>query len=210
MAEHEFDTVSSETVYVGKILALRLDEVAMPGGGTARREVVEHFGAVAVVALDEDTVTLVYQYRHAVGRRLWELPAGLIDVAGEDIRLAAARELEEETGLVAADWSVLVDVISAAGFCDESVRVYLATGLTDVSRAGGHDEEADLQVHRLPLSEAVAMVYRGEIVNSLAIAGILAAHGVRQGVARPRPVDAPWPDRPSRFAARQRGVTAHT
>ncbi len=209
--EHEFGTVSSETVYVGKILALRLDEVAMPGGGTARREVVEHFGAVAVVALDDDdTVTLVYQYRHPIGRRLWELPAGLIDIAGENIQLAAARELEEETGLVAADWSVLVDVISAAGFCDESVRVYLATGLTEVDRPGAHDEEADLQVHRFPLSEAVQMVYRGEVVNALAIAGILAAHGVRQGVARPRPADAPWPDRPTRLAARHHGVTAHT
>lgn len=209
--EHEFGTVSSETVYVGKILALRLDEVAMPGGGTARREVVEHFGAVAVVALDDDdTVTLVYQYRHPIGRRLWELPAGLIDIAGENIQLAAARELEEETGLVAADWSVLVDVISAAGFCDESVRVYLATGLSEVNRPGGHDEEADLQVHRFPLSEAVQMVYRGEVVNALAIAGILAAHGVRQGVARPRPADAPWPDRPTRLAARHHGVTAHT
>ncbi|HNM86827.1 MAG TPA: NUDIX hydrolase [Mycobacterium sp.] len=211
MPEHEFGTVSSETVYVGKILALRLDEVAMPGGGTARREVVEHFGAVAVVALDDDdTVTLVYQYRHPIGRRLWELPAGLIDIAGENIQLAAARELEEETGLVAADWSVLVDVISAAGFCDESVRVYLATGLTEVDRPGAHDEEADLQVHRFPLSEAVQMVYRGEVVNALAIAGILAAHGVRQGVARPRPADAPWPDRPTRLAARHHGVTAHT
>lgn len=210
VADHEFDTLSSETVYLGKILALRLDEVAMPGGGTARREVVEHFGAVAVVALDDDdAVTLVYQYRHPVGRRLWELPAGLIDIAGEDIQPAAARELEEETGLVAADWSVLVDVISAAGFCDESVRVYLATGLSEAGRSIGHDEEADLQVHRFPLSEAVQMVYRGEIVNALAIAGILTAHGVRQGVGRPRPVDAPWPDRPSRLAARQRGVTAH-
>ena len=92
---------------------------------------------------------------------------------------------------MAADWSVLVDVISAAGFCDESVRVYLATGLTEVDRPGAHDEEADLQVHRFPLGEAVQMVYRGEVVNALAIAGILAAHGVRQGVARPRPADAP-------------------
>ena len=208
MADHDFDTVGSETVYVGKILALRVDEVAMPGGRTARREVVEHYGAVAVVALDDqDNVVLVYQYRHAVGRRLWELPAGLIDIAGEDTRLAAARELEEETGLVAASWNVLVDVVSAAGFCDESVRVYLATGLTEVGRPDGDDEEADLQVHRLPLAEAVALVHRGEIVNSLAVAGILAADGTRRGLAQLRPVDAPWRDRPTRFAARLGSVS---
>ncbi|PRC42006.1 ADP-ribose pyrophosphatase, partial [Mycobacterium sp. ITM-2017-0098] len=77
---HAFSTVSSETVYVGKILALRADEVRMPGGGTARREVVEHFGAVAVVALDDDgRIVLIHQYRHPYGRRLWELPAGLLD-----------------------------------------------------------------------------------------------------------------------------------
>lgn len=210
MAEHEFETVSSDTLYVGKILALRADEVVMPGGATARREVIEHYGAVAVVALDtDDNVVLVYQYRHPIGRRLWELPAGLLDFHGEDPHLTAARELAEEAGLVAADWSVLVDVISAAGFSDESVRVYLATGLTEVGRPAGHDEEADLQVYRTPLAEAVQMVYRGEIVNSLAIAGILAAHGVRRGVAEPRPVGAPWTDRPWRFAARLRGAGAH-
>ena len=82
MAEHDFETVASETVYVGKIFALRADEVRMPGGDIARREVVEHFGAVAVVAIDDDgNVVLVYQYRHPLGRRLWELPAGLLDVA---------------------------------------------------------------------------------------------------------------------------------
>lgn len=205
VAEHAFETAASETLYVGKILALRADEVVMPQDGTARREVVEHFGAVAVVALDDaDQVVLVYQYRHPIGRRLWELPAGLLDIDGEAPQLTAARELQEETGLVAAHWSVLVDVISAAGFCDESVRVYLATGLTETDRPAGHDEESDLEVHRHPLAEAVQMVYRGEIVNALAIAGILTAHGVRHGLARPRPLDAEWTDRPTRLAARVR------
>ena len=97
--------VDSETVYVGKIFALRADEVQMPGGTTARREVVEHYGAVAVVALDDDdNVVLVYQYRHPVGRRLWELPAGLLDLGGEPPHVSAARELEEEAGLAADDW----------------------------------------------------------------------------------------------------------
>ena len=80
MGEHEFDTIESETLYIGKIFALRADEVRMPHGNVARREVVEHYGAVAVVALDDDNnVMLVYQYRHPLGRRLWELPAGLLD-----------------------------------------------------------------------------------------------------------------------------------
>ena len=83
MAEHEFETVSSQTLYVGNIFALRTDEVRMPHGNIARREVVEHYGAVAVLALDDDNnVMLVYQYRHPLGRRLWELPAGLLDLGG--------------------------------------------------------------------------------------------------------------------------------
>jgi len=204
VAEHDFETVESETIYVGKIFALRADEVAMPGGRTARREVVEHYGAVAVVALDEsNNVALIYQYRHPVGRRLWELPAGLLDIGGEAPHLSAARELEEEAGLVAQDWGVLVDVVSAAGFSDECVRVYLATVLTDVGRPEAHDEEADLKLEWFPLTEAVAMVLSGEIVNSLAVAGILAARTIDRDVQALRPVDAPWPDKPTRFAARQ-------
>lgn len=125
MAEHDFETLASETVYVGKIFALRADEVSMPGGTSARREVVEHYGAVAVVALDDDgNVVLVYQYRHPLGRRLWELPAGLLDLGGEPPEVTAARELKEEVGLAAARWRVLVDLDSAPGFSDESVRIF--------------------------------------------------------------------------------------
>ncbi|CAN5252696.1 ADP-ribose diphosphatase [soil metagenome] len=204
MAEHAFDTITSETLYVGKIFALRADEVRMPGGGSARREVVEHYGAVAIAALDDDDhIVLVYQYRHPVGRRLWELPAGLLDVAGEAPHLSAARELEEETGLAAEHWSVLTDIVAAPGFSDESVRIYLATGLREIERPDAHDEAADMAIDRRPLAEAVQMVFAGEIVNSLAVAGILAAWGVRQGVAQPRPIDAEWIDRSTRFAARQ-------
>jgi len=102
VADHLFETVSSETVYEGSILALRVDQVRMPGGGTARREVVEHYGAVAVAAVDGDQrVAMVYQYRHPVGRRLWELPAGLLDAAHEDPLATAQRELQEEAGLAA-------------------------------------------------------------------------------------------------------------
>jgi 8-oxo-dGDP phosphatase len=206
VAEHEFETVSSETLYVGKIFALRADEVRMPRGNTARREVIEHYGAVAVLAMDEQrNIVMVYQYRHPVGRRLWELPAGLLDLGGEAPHLTAARELQEEAGLKAAEWRVLVDLVSAPGFSDESVRVYLATGITDVGRPEAHDEEADLQVKWFSLEDARRMVLAGEIVNSIAVAGILAAHDVEDQSSL-RSVEAPWADRSKAFAGRQ----AHT
>src|ERR1700731_1500362 len=119
VADHLFETVSSETVYEGSILALRVDQVRMPGGGTARREVVEHYGAVAVAAGDGDQrVGMVYQYRHPVGRRLWELPAGLLDAAHEDPLATAQRELQEEAGFAATDWRVPVANPASPGVSD--------------------------------------------------------------------------------------------
>jgi 8-oxo-dGDP phosphatase len=203
VAEHEFETVNSETNYVGKIFALRVDDVRMPHGNVAKREVIEHYGAVAVLAMDDDNnIVMVYQYRHPVGRRLWELPAGLLDLGGEPPHISAARELKEEAGLEATEWRVLVDLVTAPGFSDESVRVYLATGITDVGRPEAHDEEADLEVKWVSLEEARRMVLDGEIVNSIAIAGILAAHDIEDPAAL-RPADAPWIDRSKAFAARQ-------
>ncbi len=204
MAEHVFETTSSQIVHRGKVFALRTDHVRMPGGETAIREVVEHYGAVAVVAMDEDNnIPMIHQYRHPLGRRLWELPAGLLDVNGEAPHLTAARELKEEAGLAARTWRVLVDLDSTPGFSDESVRVYLATGLIRVDRPAAHDEEADITLRWYPIAEAVRLVFSGEIVNSIAVAGILAAYSLTQGVAPPRPVDAEWIDRPTAFAARQ-------
>jgi len=206
VAEHAFETTSSETLYTGKIFALRADQVRMPGGKVVTREVVEHYGAVAIVAMDDDgNVPMVYQYRHPFGRRLWELPAGLLDVNGEAPHLAAARELREEVGLRAQTWQVLLDLDSSPGFSDESVRVYLATGLTQVDRPEAHDEEADMTVQWYPIAEAVGLVFSGEVVNSLAVGGILAAYAVSKGIAEPRPVDAPWIDKSTAFSARQAG-----
>lgn len=200
---HDFSVAASETLYVGKILALRADEVHMPGGTTARREIIEHFGAVAVVAVDDEAnIVLVHQYRHAFGRRLWELPAGLLDVGGEAPHLTAARELAEEAGLTAQTWHTLVDLDSSPGFSDESVRVFLATDLSEVERPAADHEEADLEVRRIPLPDAVTMVYSGEIVNSTAVCGVLAAHAM-PGPESLRPVDAPWADRPTAFARRR-------
>jgi 8-oxo-dGTP pyrophosphatase MutT (NUDIX family) len=201
---HEFAVSDSETLHVGRVLAVRLDQVDMPGGGVARREIVEHPGAVAILALHDDaTVVMIDQYRHAVGHRLRELPAGLLDTAGEDPVSTARRELVEEVGCTAQDWSVLVDVVASPGFSDEAVRVFLARGLTEIGRpAGGDDEEADLSVVRVPLADAVRQVLAGEIVNASTVAGLLAAQAVLAGIAQPRSVDASWPDRPTRFADR--------
>jgi ADP-ribose pyrophosphatase len=204
VAEHTFETISSETLHTGAIFALRRDQVRMPGGTIAVRDVVEHYGAVAVVAMDDNgNIPMVYQYRHPLGRRLWELPAGLLDVAGEQPHLTAIRELVEEAGLRANTWQVLVDLDSTPGFSDESVRVYLATGLSAVDRPEAHHEEADMTVQWFPLVEAARKALCGEIVNSIAVAGVLAAHAVANGLAQPRPVDAPWSDKPTAFMARK-------
>ena len=202
---HDFRTVSSEDVHVGRVVALRVDEVEMPGGGTAKREIVEHMGAVAVVAVDDaGQVVLIHQYRHALGRHLWELPAGLLDHDGEEPVVGARRELAEEVGLDAARWDTLVDTAASPGFTDEVVRVFLARELSEVDRDVQGEEEADLEIHRFGLDEAVRMVLSGEVVNSSTVAGLLAAREVLEGRAEPRPADAPFRDKPTRFAARKK------
>lgn len=202
---HGFPVRHSADVHVGKIMAVRADKVEMPGGRVAVREVVEHAGAVAVAALDaDDRLMMLHQYRHAVRRRLWELPAGLLDTVGEDPLETARRELAEEAGLAAAEWSVLLDVVPSPGFSDESVRVYLARGISEVGRPEmGDDEEADLVTRWMSLPVAVRMVLAGTLVNGVSAAAVLAVHAWRAGAAPLRAPDAPWPDRPSRFAARR-------
>jgi ADP-ribose pyrophosphatase len=197
---HDYLVTASEEIYRGRILTLRADHVRMPGGTEAVREVVVNPGAVAVVAVDgEDRVVLIRQYRHPVVRALWELPAGLLDVAGEPAEQTARRELFEEAHLAAAHWDLLVDLNSSPGFSTEAIRVFLARGLStpDAQRYAAEHEEADLVVRRVALDEAVGMVLAGEVTNAIAVAGILAAARARDaGWAGLRPVRAPWPDRP--------------
>jgi ADP-ribose pyrophosphatase len=172
-----YEITSSRRVYEGKVVTVRVDQVRMPDGETAEREVVEHDDAVAIVALGTDgRVLLVRQYRHPLARKLWELPAGLCDVDGESMPDAARRELAEETGFEARTWHTLVDLHPSPGMSTEFTRVYLARDLRPLpgqaERAG---EEADLEPTWVPLDEAAARVEAGEITNGLAVAGLLAA-----------------------------------
>ncbi|MGO4617044.1 NUDIX domain-containing protein [Nocardia sp. 2YAB30] len=201
---HDFETVSTETVYSGAILALRLDQVSMPGGRVVEREVIEHHGAVAVAAIDDDdSVVLINQYRHPIGRRLLELPAGLLDLPGEDPLVAAQRELAEETGLAAREWAVLVDVVLSPGFTDEALRVYLARGLHETHRPEPELEEADLEVVRMPVDAAVRAALAGEIVNATAVSGVLALAAARACGIELRAADAPWAGQPTAFLRRK-------
>jgi 8-oxo-dGTP pyrophosphatase MutT (NUDIX family) len=193
---HAHEVRSRTERYAGPIFTVLTDEVSMPGGGTAKRDYLLHVGAVAVAAIDPDgRVVLVRQYRHAVARRMWELPAGLMDVSGEDLATAAGRELTEEADLVAGRLDLLVDVHTSPGFTNELVRVFLARDLSEVpaqERHDRHDEEADIEVAWFDLDEAVDMVLAGQITNGPAVAGLLAAARARDnGWASLRPADTP-------------------
>ncbi|MCZ0912752.1 NUDIX hydrolase [Gordonia amicalis] len=205
MGGHEFDVNGTRTVYDGAIITLRVDDVAMPGGRVAEREVVEHFGAVAILARDENRrIAMVRQYRHPIGRRLLELPAGLLDQDGEAPLAAAQRELAEEADLAADTWHVLVDLALSPGFTDEALRLYLAEDLHRLDEAERVDEEADMEVEWVSLDDAVAMVLGGEIVNATSAAGILAASAAERSGIGLRGTDAPWPDEPTALRDRRR------
>jgi ADP-ribose pyrophosphatase len=191
---HEYRVRDSRERFHGAIFAVVTDDVEMPGGRVAARDYVRHVGAVGVVALDaEDRVVLVRQYRHAVRRHLWELPAGLVDVDGEPASATALRELAEEADLTAGRVDLLLDMHSSPGFSDEVVRIFLARDLAPVPEADRHerhDEEADLTVHRVDLDEAVDMVFTGRITNAACVAGVLAAARARAAGWEPlRPAD---------------------
>ena len=197
---HEFRLLRSDRIHEGRVISVRRDELAMPGDTTAWREVVEHPGAVAVVALDDaGQVVLVRQYRHPVARPLDELPAGLLDKDGEPAVETARRELAEEAGLAAGTWHVLVDLLTSPGMTDEATRVFLARGLREVHRDVQEHEEAELTSFRRPLDEVVEDVLAGRYENALLVAGVLAAdRAVHNGFRGLREVEEPWPSRPGR------------
>jgi ADP-ribose pyrophosphatase len=175
----DYPVVSRHERFHGAIFDVVTDEVTMPDGRVAARDYVRHIGAVGVAAIDDEgRVVLVRQYRHPVGRRMWELPAGLVDVAGEAPEEVAARELAEEADLRAGRIEPLVELHTSPGYSTERIRVFLARDLREVPAGERHartDEEAELEVTRVHLDEAVRRVLAGEITNAAAVAGILAA-----------------------------------
>ncbi len=199
---HSYEVVSSEEHFTGRVISVRTDMVSMPDGEVSQRDVVVHPGATAVVALDEaGAVLLVRQYRHPTGEYLWELPAGLLDVAGEPAWDSARRELAEEGHLTAESWSTLLDLRTSPGMTDEAVRVYLARGLAEIPRDQRHEaehEEVEMQREWVPLDVAADRALAGELHNAICIAGLLAAVRARsRGFAGLRPPDAGWPARPT-------------
>ncbi len=169
----------------GHIVTVRSDLVELPDGEVMTREVVEHPGAVAVLALDdEDRVLMIRQYRHPVGATLWEIPAGLRDVAGEPLLETARRELLEEAGCHAARWHVLADYMSSPGITTERLRVFLARDLTVVPPEEREyvpeHEEAYLTAAWIPLADAVQKVLAGDLHNGVAIVGILSAYAAQE------------------------------
>ena len=189
--------VSSAELLRGRLVTIRTDKVRMPHNNVAERDVVVHPGAVAVLALDDACqVLLIRQYRHPVGRLLWEIPAGLRDVSGEPPWATARRELLEEAGYRARDWRILADYYSSPGFSTERLRVFLARDLEFVPQTERDfvpaDEETQLVSAWLPLEEAVRKVFAGELHNGVAALGVLAGYAARsEGFDRLRPADAP-------------------
>ncbi|OON82378.1 NUDIX domain-containing protein [Streptomyces tsukubensis] len=197
----EWQVTATSTPFKGAKTSVRTDEVVMPDGSVAGRDFQVHPGSVAVLALDsEDRVLVIRQYRHPVRHKLWEIPAGLLDVPGENPLHAAQRELFEETHVKAGDWRVLTDVYPSPGGSDEAVRIFLARDLSEAEeeRFATADEEADMEQGQVPLRELVRGALVGELHNSCLVIGALALTAVLagEGVESLRPADAPWPARP--------------
>lgn len=164
--------ISSSRIYEGRVVNLRVDRVALPGGGESSREVVEHRGAVVVVAIDQEgRVAMVRQYRYPLGQVTLELPAGTLE-PGEDPLTCARRELQEETGLEATRWEALMACYSSPGFCTEKMHFFLARVTGQTAQATDADE--NIEVAMLPLTEAVRRVDAGEIVDAKTALGVLA------------------------------------
>ncbi|WP_349867057.1 NUDIX hydrolase [Leifsonia sp. WHRI 6310E] len=192
------EIVSSETVFHGRVWDVRRD-VFRYNDADITRDYVDHTGAVAVLALDDaGRVLLIKQYRHPVRHRDWEIPAGLLDIRGEDPLAAVKRELAEEADLVADEWNVLADIFTSPGGSDEAIRIYLARGVRPAPEVfDREEEEADIETAWLPLDDAVDAVLARTVHNAPLIIALLSARTAREkGWATLGAADEPWPTHP--------------
>jgi ADP-ribose pyrophosphatase len=195
----EWDVRDGHTPFRGKVTGVRSEQVRMPDGVWAQRDYQLHPGSVAVLALDErGRVLTLRQYRHPVRHRLWELPAGLLDVPGENPLHAAQRELFEEAHCKAGQWRVLVDFFTSPGGSDEAVRLFLATDLSeaDGERYAAHGEELEIETAWVPREDLVRLILAGELHNPTLVTGVLALTATGGDLDGLRPADAEWPARP--------------
>ncbi|MDP9244770.1 MAG: NUDIX hydrolase [Chloroflexota bacterium] len=162
-------TVSTNLAFEGRLINLRVDEVELDDGRRARREVVEHPGAVAMLAWDGGRLAMVRQWRHAAGAELLEIPAGTMD-PGEEAPTTAARELQEEASLGAARWEVGPRFFTAPGFCTEVIQLFLATELRELPGTSEPDEQIELSW--MSLADALAAIDSGAVADAKSIAGI--------------------------------------
>ena len=188
----------STTAWSGRIVDMVEDHVVVEGEEPVVRQYTRHPGAVAVVVMrgeeDAEEILLLRQYRHPVNASLWEIPAGLLDIPGEDSRVAAERELAEEADLKAARWDVLVDFFTSPGGSTEPLRVFLARDLEATETSfEREDEEATMEYAWVSLSDALDWVLAGRLHNPSTVIGILSAHAARgRGWEGLREPGAPW------------------
>lgn len=186
--------IDSTLLAPGHVFDFRCDRFVF-AGTEVERQYLDHTGAVSIVALDDDDrLVMIRQYRHATGLRHWEIPAGLMDAPGESGLDGAKRELAEEADLAAAEWSLLIDLALSPGCSTETMRVFLARGLTHVeSDFVRTEEEAELEPQWVPLEEAVEAVLSGRLHNAVTVNAVLATWVARErGWDTLRDPETPW------------------
>lgn len=191
------EVLSSARLYDGRVWDVYQDAVAY-GDGSITRDYVAHSGAVAILVMDaQDRVLVIKQYRHPVRLREWEIPAGLLDLDGEDPLECAKRELAEEVDLQAHAWHVLADYATSPGGSDEIIRVYLARGVSSTGEVHAREaEESDIEQRWVKLDEALEAVTSGAVGNSIFSIAMLSAHYARsRDWSTLRDANAPWPQR---------------
>ncbi len=169
--ENEYKVLESDLVFSGKVLKIQCDKITLPDGNSAKREVVLRGDATAIVPIDKDgNVILVKQYRHPAKSIVFEIPAGMMD-DGEEAIKCAKRELEEETAIRAGKMEYMYTMYPAIGICTEKIHIFLATELE--KGEFNFDDDEFIEVVKMPLDEAINMIYKGEIIDSKTICGLL-------------------------------------